>query len=78
DRIQATRLAARAVEHLIEAAEQDASPAVAVGRWSGKIHFTDLERLPDLIVAGMQRPKEQYWLRLRPIVKLLSQPVATP
>ena len=74
DRIQATRLTAKALEQLLASAEQHIAPAVAVGRWSGKIHVTDLEQLPDLMVRGTQRPKEQHWLKLRPIVKLMSQP----
>jgi 6-phosphofructokinase 1 len=73
DRIQATRLTANALEHLIESAEKSLFPVVAIGRWSGKIQFTNLERLPDLIEPGVQRPKEQRWLELLPLLELMSQ-----
>jgi 6-phosphofructokinase 1 len=73
DRIQATRLTAKALEHLVASAEKNLSPAVAIGRVSGKIQFTNLERLPDLVEPGVQRPKEQRWLGLLPIMRLMSQ-----
>jgi 6-phosphofructokinase 1 len=73
DRIQATRLTAKALEHLIASAEKGLSPAVAIGRWSGKIQFTNLERLPDLVEPHVQRPREQRWLRLLPLLRLMSQ-----
>jgi 6-phosphofructokinase 1 len=74
DRIQATRLATRALFHLIEAAEQGSTAAVAIGRRAGKIEFTDLKHLPDLLEVGAQRPKEQQWLSLRPVAQIMGQP----
>lgn len=74
DRIQATRLATKALLHLIEAAQQGSSVAVAIGRRAGTIEFTDLKKLPTLIEAGAQRPKEQRWLSLQPVAEIMAQP----
>ena len=73
DRVQASRLAMRAVAYLIDRAEQGASDVVCIGRQAGEITFTDLEALPDLIESGLQRPKEQRWLRLLPLARLMSR-----
>ena len=58
DRIQATQLATQALFKLIEAAQQGAGAAVAIGRQAGQIHFTDLSQFPDLVEPEVQRPKE--------------------
>jgi 6-phosphofructokinase 1 len=61
DRIQATRLTARALDYLIEQSESDLAPAVSVGRVAGKIKFTSLSYFPDLMEPGAQRPRDQPW-----------------
>ncbi|MDX9952982.1 MAG: 6-phosphofructokinase [Anaerolineae bacterium] len=74
DRIQATRLAARCIEYLIAEAEKSEPAGVFIGLQSGKVTFTDLEDLPRLADAALQRPKTQKWLDLRPIAKIMSLP----
>lgn len=74
DRIQATRLAARCIEYLIEEAEKSEPAGVFIGLQSGKVTFTDLEDLPRLADAVLQRPKTQKWLELRSIAKIMSLP----
>lgn len=74
DRIQATRLAARCIEYLIAEAEKSEPAGVFIGLQSGKVTFTDLEDLPRLADATLQRPKTQKWLDLRPIAKIMSLP----
>ena len=74
DRIQVTRLAVKAVELLIAEAGKDRPAAVAIGRQSGQIRFTDLRRLPDLMEPDAQRPREQEWLEVRPVAKVMAQP----
>jgi 6-phosphofructokinase 1 len=74
DRIQATRLAARALRTLIEAAEQGSDAVVALGRQAGQIQVTDLTQLPELIEPDVQRPKEQPWLVLPPVARVMAQP----
>ena len=74
DRIQATRLAAKCIEFLIEQAGQ-ASPAGAfIGLKAGQVKFFGLEDLPRMLDSVHKRPKEQWWLDLRPIARLLAQP----
>ncbi len=73
DRIQATRLAAKGIEYLIKAAENGSTAVVGIGRQKGKITFTDLESLPDLLEKGVHRPKEQWWLRTRFVARKMSQ-----
>jgi 6-phosphofructokinase 1 len=74
DRIQATRLAARCVEFLIAEAGRPAPAASAIGVQAGKVGFTSLADLALLIDPIYQRPVEQWWMRLKPLAEMLSQP----
>ncbi len=74
DRIQATRLAARCIDLLIENAQADLPGSAFIGLEGGGIQVHDLEEMPRLIDEVNQRPKKQWWLDLRPIAKLLAQP----
>lgn len=75
DRIQATRLAVRCIDFLIENA-LDATPAGAfIGLEGGGIVINNLEDLLRLIDDNNQRPKRQWWLDLRPIAKVMAQPM---
>jgi 6-phosphofructokinase 1 len=74
DRIQATRLAAEGIDFLIKEAGQPVSSAAAIGLQGGKIEFTSLEDLPRLIEQKAERPKDQWWLELRPIARIMAQP----
>jgi len=42
----------------------------------GHIEVLSLEDMPCLADMAHHRPKEQWWLDLRPIVRLMSQPGA--
>ncbi len=74
DRIQATRLSTRCIEFLIEQAEQEPPAGTFIGLQAGQIKFFSLEDLPRMLDVPHRRPKEQWWMELRPIVKLLTQP----
>lgn len=74
DRIQATRLAARCIEWLISEAENAEPGAAFIGLEAGQVRFHDLIDLPRMADDPFQRPKEQWWMNLRPIVRVLSQP----
>jgi 6-phosphofructokinase 1 len=74
DRIQATRLAAEGIRFLAKQAGLPSPAAVAIGLQGGKILFTSLEDLPRLVEKHQQRPREQWWLELRPIARLMAQP----
>jgi 6-phosphofructokinase 1 len=74
DRIQATRLASRCVEYLIEHASAGAPGSAMVGLKGGKVRFTELAYLPDLVEADAQRPREQAWLAIRPVADIMARP----
>jgi 6-phosphofructokinase 1 len=74
DRIQSTRMARRCIEWLIEAAEADRDGAVAIGTAEGTVRMLDLQDLPRTADLEHQRPLSQWWLDLRPIAAIMSQP----
>jgi 6-phosphofructokinase 1 len=74
DRIQATQLADQCVEYLIQEAGKDSPAGAFVGLIAGRVQFHSLDDFPRLTVAQYQRPKEQWWMNVRPIAKVLAQP----
>jgi 6-phosphofructokinase 1 len=74
DRIQATRLATRCVEYLVEHASEGAPGSAMIGLKGGRVRFTELAYLPDLIERDVQRPKEQAWLSMRPVARVMARP----
>lgn len=74
DRIQATRFATRSIEYLIKQAENNLLDSAFLGLQGKELkfhHFDDFLRMADM---KAQRSKEQWWLSLMPIFRLLSQP----
>ncbi len=76
DRIQATRLARRCIEYLVEHASEGAPGSAMVGLKGGKVRFTELTYLPDLIRRDAQRPKEQAWMEVRPVAQIMARPAS--
>ncbi len=74
DRIQATRLATRCIEFLIEKAGQSWPDGAFIGLQNGQVRIHNLEDLLRMADQAHQRPKEQWWMSLRPIAKVLAQP----
>ncbi|MGE5223538.1 MAG: 6-phosphofructokinase, partial [Omnitrophica WOR_2 bacterium] len=74
DRIQATRLANRCIDYLIEKVEQGSLESGFIGLEAGKMQFHNLEDFTRMIDEAHQRPKTQWWMELRSIARLLSQP----
>jgi 6-phosphofructokinase 1 len=72
DRIQATRLATRCIEFLSSEAEKHTAECAFIGIQSGAIKIHDMQDMPRLVDAIHQRPKEQWWLELQPLVQQLS------
>jgi 6-phosphofructokinase 1 len=75
DRIQATRFAARCIDFLIEQAQLPEPAGCFMGLEAGGINLHSLEELPKLVDKENQRPKQQWWMDVRPIAKLMSQPM---
>jgi 6-phosphofructokinase 1 len=74
DRIQATRLAAHCVEFLIGEIEKGTAMGAFIGMQAGHLKFFSLEDMLRITDTDHFRPKEQWWLDLRSIARLLSQP----
>jgi 6-phosphofructokinase 1 len=72
DRIQATRLASKSVEHLIEQALSESPTSSFIGLRKGKVDFTPLSEFPNLAVPGLHRPRDQGWMALRPLAEVMA------
>ena len=78
DRILATRMAARAVEYIEQSligdeAAPDGLPAAAgLGQVSGELRVTPLEDIMRMSDDKVQRPKQQWWMSLRPVTRMMS------
>ena len=73
DRIQATRFAARCIDFLIEQAQSPEPESAFIGLEAGGVVLHALEEMPKMVDKENQRPKQQWWLDVRPIAKLMSQ-----
>jgi 6-phosphofructokinase 1 len=74
DRIKATQLADKCIDFLIEEAGKTSPEAAFIGLQEGEIQFNRLEDLPRMADLVHERPKEEWWMELRPIARVLAQP----
>ncbi|NHZ72460.1 MAG: 6-phosphofructokinase, partial [Aquificales bacterium] len=74
DRILATRLASDCIDYLEEQIGEGQTDSSFIGLVGGEFELTNVEDLPRMVDAQYGRPKEQWWLNLRPTVRLLAQP----
>jgi 6-phosphofructokinase 1 len=74
DRIHATRLATQCIDYLIDQAGQREPGGAFIGLQGGQVHFTSLDNYPRMVDKELRRPKEQWWMELRPIARVLAQP----
>lgn len=74
DRIQATRLATRCINYLIEQIESQTGQSSFIGLQGTELRFINLEDFTRIGDIKHQRPKEQWWMSLRPIARVLAQP----
>ena len=77
DRIQATRLASKCVQYLVDQAHADSPSSAFIGLQKGKVRFTDLARFPQMAEPDAHRPLDQTWMSLRPIAEIMSGPTET-
>lgn len=78
DRNTATRFASQAVKFIAEHAKKPARPAAAIGILDGRVQFTDMAYYPDLMDMEAKRPREQWWMGLREVLRVLSEPPQEP
>jgi 6-phosphofructokinase 1 len=73
DRIQATRLARLCLEHIVEQCNQSDTSGCFIGLQNGKIMFHDMRDFDRMADLKNQRPREEWWLQLRPIANLMAK-----
>jgi 6-phosphofructokinase 1 len=67
-------LATRCIEFLIEQAEQGRRDGAFIGLQNGKVRIHSLEDFERMIDKKFQRPREQWWLELRQIARIMAKP----
>ena len=73
DRTLAVRLTAGACEKLLELCKTRQALSLGVGLQAGRTDFTDLCVLDHLLDPGRGRPRTQWWLPLRELMRKLAQ-----
>ena len=73
DRIQAARLSYRCINYLIEQAHSAQPTSAAIGMVGRDVQFTAFDNLDRMMDKKYSRPKLQWWLRLRPIARVMAQ-----
>ncbi|NTW97666.1 MAG: 6-phosphofructokinase, partial [Oscillochloris sp.] len=74
DRIQATRLAVRCVEFLVENGGRDEANGTFIGYKNGKMQLLNIEDVPRMMDAAHARPREQWWMALGDVARALNRP----
>ena len=78
DRIMATRLAAMCIDYIEEHMDDEEPRSACIGQQAGRIVFTDLEDVPRLMDRRFRRPRQQWWLGLQSVARILAQPGPSP
>ena len=73
DRIEATRFATQCIDFLIEHGLQKSAESSFIGIRGKQIKFHSLDDFPRMVDEAHQRPKDQWWLGLQPILEILAQ-----
>jgi 6-phosphofructokinase 1 len=73
DRIQASRLARLCLEYLIAECNKQSANSAFVGMQNGKIAFSDMRDFERMVDTTVQRPREQWWLQLNNIARLMAK-----
>jgi 6-phosphofructokinase 1 len=73
DRIQATRLARLCLEHVIEQCNTGDTTGCFIGLQDGKFTFHDMRDFDRMADLQFQRPRDQWWLKLRPIAHIMAK-----
>ncbi len=73
DRILATRLAAYGIDFLTEEMARGSAAGMFAGLSEGKLTTFPLKQLPDMADLTHRRPLEQWWMKLRPVLRALAE-----
>ncbi len=74
DRIQGTRLASRCIDYLITEAANQPPGSAFIGLHGGQVRFSAMEDMPRMMDYAHSRPKDQWWMKLRQIGRVMAQP----
>ncbi|NTW03794.1 MAG: 6-phosphofructokinase, partial [Oscillochloris sp.] len=74
DRIQATRLAVRCIDFLIEHGGRGEANGAFIGYKNGKVQILNIEDVPRMMDSEHARPREQWWMGLRDVASTLNRP----
>jgi 6-phosphofructokinase 1 len=72
DRIFATRLATKCITFLEEQIGQTEKESACIGLQSGSYKFTEFHDMLRLMDLENRRPRQQWWMQLRPIARTMS------
>lgn len=78
DRIEATRFATRCIDFLIDSGLQKKADSSFIGIQGKDIRFHNLEDFPRMVDEEHQRPKDQWWLAMQPILDILANDERLP
>ena len=73
DRIQATRFANLSLQFLAEECEKGSDRNAFIGMRDGKVQTHDMRDFDRIVEFEYQRPRDQWWMELRGIARLLAQ-----
>jgi 6-phosphofructokinase 1 len=75
DRILAARMSSCAVDYIeqVYANAEGDPPAVCLGQVRGELRFTPLEEVVRMSDERLQRPKQQWWMELRPVAQMMAR-----
>jgi 6-phosphofructokinase 1 len=73
DRIQASRLARLSLQHLLEQLTQGDTTDCFIGLQDGKFVFHDIRDFDRMGDLEFQRPRQQWWLSLKPIAHTMAK-----
>jgi 6-phosphofructokinase 1 len=73
DRIQATRLAVKCIERIIEAGQAKKAIGEYIGLTQGKVVFQQLANIPQMMEPGHSRPLNEWWMDLRKIADVMVE-----
>ena len=74
DRILATRLALQCLQYIEDELEKEQAGSAYIGLMHSKVRLTDFDEMMRSMELGPERPKDQWWMALRPIMRILAQP----
>jgi 6-phosphofructokinase 1 len=73
DRNIATRLTTKAINKLIDLAEDGNTDCAFIGMDNGEMTFTDLFEFPRMVDLKYSRPKNEWWLKIREIAEVFER-----